>query len=70
MFGKVTALEGLHATGEYRDIRMQHTCSRHAAWNLTKRLPQAWPAHQPLLFATRRFIEWFQKVTPPHKIIS
>ena len=33
MFGNVTALEGLHVTGKYRGIRMQHTCSRHAAWD-------------------------------------
>ena len=35
MFGNVTALEGLHVTGNYRDKSMQHTCSRHAAWDLT-----------------------------------
>ena len=34
MFGNVTALEGLHVTGKYKDKRMQHTCSRHAAWVL------------------------------------
>ena len=34
MFGNVTALEGLHVTGKYRDRSMHHTCSRHAAWNL------------------------------------
>ena len=33
MFGNVTALDGLHVTGKYRDIIMQHTCSRHAAWD-------------------------------------
>ena len=33
MFGHVTALGGFHVTGEYRDRRMQHTYSRHAAWN-------------------------------------
>ena len=33
MFGNVTALEGLHVTGKYRDRSMQHTCSRHAAWD-------------------------------------
>jgi len=33
MFGNVTALDGLHVTGKYRDISMQHTCSRHAAWD-------------------------------------
>ena len=26
-------LEGLHATGTYRDRHMQHTCSRNAAWD-------------------------------------
>ena len=31
MFGNVTALEGLHVTGKYRDRSMQHKCSRHAA---------------------------------------
>ena len=30
MFGNVTALEGLHETGKYRNRSMQHTCSRHA----------------------------------------
>ena len=29
----MTALEGLHVTGEYRNRSMQHTCSRHAAWD-------------------------------------
>jgi len=33
MFGNVTALEGLHVTGQYRDRSMQHTWSRHAAWD-------------------------------------
>jgi len=33
MFGNVTALEGLHVTGKYRDASMMHTCSRHAAWD-------------------------------------
>jgi len=33
MFGNVTALKGLHVTGNYRDRSMQHTCSRHAAWD-------------------------------------
>ena len=33
MFGNVTALEGLHVTGNYRYRSMQHTCSRHAAWD-------------------------------------
>jgi len=33
MFGNVTALEGLHVTGKYRDKSMQHTCSRPAAWD-------------------------------------
>jgi hypothetical protein len=33
MFGIVTALEGLHVTANYRDINMQHTRSRHAAWD-------------------------------------
>ena len=34
MLGNVTTLEGLHVTGKYRDRSMQHTCSRHAAWDL------------------------------------
>ena len=33
MFGNVTALEGLQVTGKYRGRSMQHTCSRHAAWD-------------------------------------
>ena len=33
MLGNVTALQGLHVTGKYRDVIMQHTCSRHAAWD-------------------------------------
>ena len=33
MFGHVAALEGLQVTGKYRDRSMQHTCSRHAAWD-------------------------------------
>ena len=33
MFDNVTALEGLHVTGKYRDKSMTHTCSRHAAWD-------------------------------------
>ena len=33
MFGNVIALEGLHVPGKYRDKSMQHTCSRHAAWD-------------------------------------
>ena len=37
MFGNVTALEGLHVTGKYKDKSMQHTCSRHAAWDLTSK---------------------------------
>ena len=32
MFGEVTALEGSHVTGKYRDESMMHACSRHAAW--------------------------------------
>ena len=32
MFGNVTALEGLHVTGKYRDRSKKHTCSRHSAW--------------------------------------
>ena len=28
MFGNVTALEGLHVTGKYRDKSVQQTCSR------------------------------------------
>ena len=32
MFGDVNALVGLHVTEKERDKRMQHTCSRHAAW--------------------------------------
>ena len=28
MFGNVTALEGLHVIGKYRNRGMQHTCSR------------------------------------------
>ena len=27
MFGNLTALEGLHVTGKYRNRSMQHTCS-------------------------------------------
>ena len=34
MFGNVTGLEGLHVTGKYRDISMQHTCSRHGILTL------------------------------------
>ena len=33
MFGIVTALEGVHVTGKYRDRSMQHSCSRHATWD-------------------------------------
>ena len=33
MFGSMTALVGLHVTGEYKDKSMQHACSRHAAWD-------------------------------------
>ena len=33
MFGDVTALEGLHVKGNYRNRSMQHTYSRHAAWD-------------------------------------
>ena len=33
MFGIVTTLAGLHVTGAWRDRSMQHTCSRHAAWD-------------------------------------
>ena len=33
MFGNVTAVDGLHVTGKYRDRSMQHTCSRHVAWD-------------------------------------
>jgi len=33
MFGNVTALEGLHVTGKYRDTSMTHKFSRHAAWD-------------------------------------
>ena len=33
MFGNVTALERLHVTGKYRDKRVTHSCSRHAAWD-------------------------------------
>jgi len=43
MFGNVTALEGLHATGKYRDKSMTHTCSRHPAWD-----PHSSPAWAPL----------------------
>ena len=34
IFGLVTALEGLHLTGKYRNRSMQHTCSRHAVYEL------------------------------------
>ena len=33
MFGNVTVLAGFHVTEKYRDISMQHTCSRQAAWD-------------------------------------
>ena len=33
MFGNVTALEGLHVIGKYRNRSMPHTCSRHVAWD-------------------------------------
>ena len=33
MLGNVTALEGVHVTGKYRDRSMPHTCSMHAAWD-------------------------------------
>ena len=33
MVGFLSALEGLHVTWKYRDRSMQHTCSRHAAWD-------------------------------------
>jgi len=33
MHGNVTALEGLHVTEKYRYSHMQHTCSKHAAWD-------------------------------------
>ena len=33
MLGNVTTLEELHVTGKHRDRSMQHTCSRHAAWD-------------------------------------
>ena len=33
MFGNVPVLKGLHVTGKYRDRSMQHTSSRHAAWD-------------------------------------
>ena len=33
MFGNVTALEGLHVKGKYRDKSPTHTYSRHAAWD-------------------------------------
>ena len=33
MFGNMTALKGLHVTGKCKDRSMQHTCSRHAAWD-------------------------------------
>ena len=44
MFSAVTALEGLHVIGKYKDQSMQHTCSRHAAWG---------PHSRPLLDYTR-----------------
>jgi len=34
--GDLTALQGLHVIGEYRDKSMQHTCSRHVAWDLLR----------------------------------
>ena len=44
MFGNVTALEVLHVPGKYRDISMQHTCSRHAAWDphIEKKMYESW----------------------------
>ena len=33
MIGIVTALEGLHVTGKYRNRSMQNTCSRLATWD-------------------------------------
>ena len=33
MFSDVTALEGWHVTGKYKDTRMHHTCSRPSAWD-------------------------------------
>ena len=33
MLSNVTGLERLHVPGKYMDTRMQHTCSRHAAWD-------------------------------------
>ena len=35
---ELIAQEGLHVTGNYRDRTMQHTCSRHAAWEPHTRL--------------------------------
>ena len=39
MFGNVTAPEGLHVTGKYRDRSVQHRCSWHAAWDPHSRAP-------------------------------
>jgi hypothetical protein len=33
MVGNATALERLHVTGKHRKRSMEHTCSRHAAWD-------------------------------------
>ena len=46
MFGNATALEGLHVTGKYRDRSMQHTCSRHAAWDPHMWFERVWETDQ------------------------
>ena len=45
--GNVTDLERLHVAGKYRDRSMQHTCSRHAAWD---------PPNKGLVLAERRHL--------------
>ena len=32
MYGSVTAPQGAHVTGKYKNDSMMHTCDRHAAW--------------------------------------
>jgi len=61
MFGNVTALEGLHVTGQYMNRSMQHTCSMHTVRPYASGHPDAhmlhayglgpsqgwWPARKP-----------------------
>ena len=67
IFGNVTAPEGFHVTGKYMDRTMQHTYSRHAAWD-----PHKGGMHrleEPRLLALRGSGQLLAQEAKPAKVL-